>query len=773
MVTAARMLAAALLGLVSAPAQTTYAVLIGISEYTRPGIPQLTSANQDARLLYDFLAARRGRTSQGLHLLVSPESARNGEIKNTLHYVLSRAGPNDSVLLFVSAHGLQEPDQEAFIIPRDGDLDDRRWGVYRLSLLDGLVRQTRARRVLLFLDVSRARFHAPNLINAALEKLAANWPKAAGVLASRPGQLSYAAPQPPQPAPAAAGVFAGSLLEALQGSADADGNGVTDLLELARHVGRRVRQATRNAQQPMVLGQPGLLRGAAPVASAFPAWPQRLAFLAHPPAAPHPLLLFAAPLLQSAQALAFEQQFGPALSQGRLLEPGGALDLFQQHGPSLSPAQFAEARGRLAAALEDEGQQIVSWYAAGAEFASETAAVQRREFARAEALFAAAARLRSQTPAPEWRDLEARRKFCEGRLLTFDRRFDAALAALQAASRIDSEAAQPYNGMGIAYLESGRYDEAALQFQQALRRAPGWAFPAFNLALTSVERGDYGAAIRQYRSAIARAPHYPYLRYNLGLLLQRLNRRGEALQEYRAAFDGYTLQARDYRRRAERWLTSDADEADRARRRAGIMDRNRADVLNAIGALRDAQGRRGEARRQYEAALALAPDLLVARHNLGLLLARDDPDQAIPHWRENLRRDPAFVPSRLSLAGAHLRKRGFAAAAAAYREARAILAARSLHLAPATALDFANALYCAGDPAGALQQVRDALKRSPSSPQAHEIAGDLLARSGRLQDARDAYRAALPLAHHRRARKRLQRKLEGAPPSEPWTCASR
>ena len=37
---------------------------------------------------------------------------------------------------------------------------------------------------------------------------------------------------------------------------------------------------------------------------------------------------------------------------------------------------------------------------------SETAAVQRREFARAEALFAAAARLRSQTPAPEWRDLE-------------------------------------------------------------------------------------------------------------------------------------------------------------------------------------------------------------------------------------------------------------------------------------------------------------------------------------------------------------------------------
>src|SRR5207247_104365 len=63
-------------------------------------------------------------------------------------------------------------------------------------------------------------------------------------------------------------------------------------------------------------------------------------------------------------------------------------------------------------------------------------------------------------------------------------------------------------------------------------------------------------------------------------------------------------------------------------------------------------GKVEKATLEYQRALDLNPDLPLARHDLALLVSRQDTAGAIALWQDNIRRNPNFAPSRLSLARA-------------------------------------------------------------------------------------------------------------------------
>jgi len=87
----------------------TYALLVGISKYQRLSELQfLRYADQDALTFDQHLRSGRGGSvpAENVVLLVN-EKATTAAIKNNINQFLKlRAGPNDTVLLFIAAHGI-------------------------------------------------------------------------------------------------------------------------------------------------------------------------------------------------------------------------------------------------------------------------------------------------------------------------------------------------------------------------------------------------------------------------------------------------------------------------------------------------------------------------------------------------------------------------------------------------------------------------------------------------------------------------------------------
>jgi tetratricopeptide (TPR) repeat protein len=227
-------------------------------------------------------------------------------------------------------------------------------------------------------------------------------------------------------------------------------------------------------------------------------------------------------------------------------------------------------------------------------------------------------------------------------------------------------------------LQSADFAGAIGCFTAALGQARRWAYPRVNLALAYAESGEYLEAERQYREAIRNTPYYPYLYINLAVLLQKVGRRRDAAREYENVLTVFRNQEAELRRRAGAWRTSgNPAEAADAEARANLLRRNISEAYNGLGTISHTERRFQAAAALYERALlemtqatvVTEDDLVPPRHNLASLYENTgtNPDRAIELWEANLKSDPEFLPSRLALAKAYLRRRRPAEAEQNYR----------------------------------------------------------------------------------------------------------
>jgi tetratricopeptide (TPR) repeat protein len=268
---------------------------------------------------------------------------------------------------------------------------------------------------------------------------------------------------------------------------------------------------------------------------------------------------------------------------------------------------------------------------------------------------------------------------------------------------------RPWNSLGIAHLDRGGIDEAEAAFSLAVARAPRYAEAWNNLAIAHMLKGRPERAREVLGEALAIKPDYPDAHLHLGGAYEALGDTARAEAEYRRAAElkpslvqapmrlGLLMRGKGRRAEAETWLL----------RASGLAPRD-AGAAYALGVLYAEMGRTGEAERAYRKALALDPGHADARVNLGsLYLAMGRPGSAEAEYRRAIMAQPGHALAHYNLGR--------------------ILEGRR-------------------DWAGALLEYDQALGGDSGLDRAWNNRGVVLARLGRLEEAREAFGRALALA---------------------------
>lgn len=247
---------ALLLAMVAAAAPRQTALVIGVSQYSRlPKELWLQYPASDAEAVARFLESPRGGgiPTDSVTLLTN-KAATRAAVREALDQLRSRSTPDDAVYIFVAAHGVAGP-QGAYILTTDADPNDLANTAIAMADLQKLV-QTEladAGRVVLLADVCHAATIG-NLKTGSLGEALAAIGKSAGdmlgLMAARPAEVSFEGPQFGN----GHGAFTWAVLEALNGKADADGDGKVDAGELIDYVRGAVSRMTNGRQHPRDFG---------------------------------------------------------------------------------------------------------------------------------------------------------------------------------------------------------------------------------------------------------------------------------------------------------------------------------------------------------------------------------------------------------------------------------------------------------------------------------------------------------------------------------------
>jgi len=239
-----------------------FAVIIGVSRYRDESINDLQFADADARELRDFLRRPEGGGFKPDDILyLENEQATVESVNAALDRILSQAGPNDLILLFIAGHGGPDPyaPQNLYYVLHDTRIADLPRTALPMTTLQEKLDLARAKRALVFIDTCHSagltgvqpaggRGLENNLINLYSAKLFKEEARAA-ITSSDVNELSYENKR----WGGGHGVFTYALLEGLRGQADANADSLITAGELFAYVRDRVRLETGFKQNPRSL----------------------------------------------------------------------------------------------------------------------------------------------------------------------------------------------------------------------------------------------------------------------------------------------------------------------------------------------------------------------------------------------------------------------------------------------------------------------------------------------------------------------------------------
>jgi hypothetical protein len=243
-----------------------YAVVVGISHYSDPsgGLTNLQFADRDARDFRDFLYSPDGGSfpKDNVRMLLN-EDATSQNVRSAFFTFLTKAQPQDEVVLYIAGHGAADPNdpRNLYLLTYDTKLEDMGGTAFPMwQLQDVFTRVLKAKRVVTFADTchsygfsgERGRGKkSNNLVNQYLAHYANDSDRAV-ITASDISQLSYEGDK----WGGGHGVFTYYLLKGLKGEADFNKDGTVTAGELFAYIHDNVDKATEGGQSPMAL--PGL-----------------------------------------------------------------------------------------------------------------------------------------------------------------------------------------------------------------------------------------------------------------------------------------------------------------------------------------------------------------------------------------------------------------------------------------------------------------------------------------------------------------------------------
>jgi Tfp pilus assembly protein PilF len=230
------------LSLISSPeniSQSIQAIIVGVSSYKSPMIPQLEFADADANAFYYFLNKLKGIPAEKIKTFTN-EKALASDIDHELRMTLvADPKPGDLVIIYFSGHGdVSREIPDGFLLQYDAQADGDYFtgqGVIRIQVLKKLVELAAISnvKVLLITDACRS----GKIIDASGAKnttaaLVQEWDNILKLVSCGPGQLSYEGMEWPN----GHGAFTYYLLRGMMGLCDTDGDSKIRFGELAKYV---------------------------------------------------------------------------------------------------------------------------------------------------------------------------------------------------------------------------------------------------------------------------------------------------------------------------------------------------------------------------------------------------------------------------------------------------------------------------------------------------------------------------------------------------------
>ncbi len=237
---------------VPAAHSTLWLLAIGVSRYAAPEL-NLMFAEADARAMVETMqqAAKGWPYREVRTLLLTNEEVTRGSMLDSLARFLGGAGPDDVAALFVAGHGVRDLESGSYyFLPHPATADNLLTEGLRMTDFDEMLRLVRrnVRAVVVMLDTCHAgALGIPSTRLVSADEMAALMSAGEGfflLAATKPGEESK------EKQDLGHGAFTYAVLEALRGSADADGDGALTVSELFGYVARRVPDLTQGQQHP-------------------------------------------------------------------------------------------------------------------------------------------------------------------------------------------------------------------------------------------------------------------------------------------------------------------------------------------------------------------------------------------------------------------------------------------------------------------------------------------------------------------------------------------
>ena len=240
-----------------------WAVVAGVSDYADPDIRDLAFAERDAAAMAELLRGKNvGVQPERMKALLGVQATREAFI-SALDDTLTRAAPEDAVIIYLAVHGVPDPKtgEELYLLFQDARKSKVLGTGFEQATLEKQIRTSSARKVVLLLDachagslgggVAVARRGDSELTPQLLKRLGEARDGVAVLSSCSANQYSYEDAK----WGGGHGVFTFFLLEALRGAADkAPKDGFVTPREAYDYIYSKCSGATDGKQTPLLTG---------------------------------------------------------------------------------------------------------------------------------------------------------------------------------------------------------------------------------------------------------------------------------------------------------------------------------------------------------------------------------------------------------------------------------------------------------------------------------------------------------------------------------------
>lgn len=525
----------------------TWAVVVGISDYQNPDIPDLQYSNADANAFIEYLKSPSGGKIEDSHIkgLIN-EKATSAQFASALDWLLDKAKEGDQVIIYFSGHGDVERktvSQPGFLLcwnsPSSVYMGGGTFGLSFLQeIINTLSTQSKA-KVLVITDACHSGKLAGSEIGgmqATASNLAKQFANEIKLMSCQADELSLEGPQ----WGGGRGVFSYFLLRGLIGLADSNKDGLVSLFEIERYLSEKVPESTApKTQIPGVFGAKSTILSKVDPASLLAIQSGEIKNAASivtkdtgdPPNHPEKVNVFEK-----------YAQFKNAIREKHLVYPeeGSAWNLYVELKDfDVMHAEIASMKGELAAALQDEAQQAINNYLNADPKELENRWNYDPKYEKFPNYLAKAAQLLGNTHYL-YKSIKARELYYSGLNLRLKGQqnkdsnlFFRAIELQNQALEFEPSASFAFNELGYLYKLLKNTQLAIDFYNKAILYSPKWLMPRINLILTYVRLGSTEKVIEAGKEALSIDSNSYLVHYNLGVALTNLNDWTKA----RAAFE--------------------------------------------------------------------------------------------------------------------------------------------------------------------------------------------------------------------------------------------